>query len=271
MAFRSLLLEQFRGWRMTEIAYLAFSVSSIVALSVHWGDSPLGITAAATGMLYTILAGKGKSACFIFGLANTPLYAYIAFKAGYYGDFALNVYYFAMMIPGFIAWQRNRSEDPDAGIIRTRLSFKGRMKLTAACLAAIPALWTVLHLLHGSRPLCDSITNVLSVAAMLLTVRRAIEEWMLWIVVDAIEVFMWYRTWCEGQGSVSLLLMWLLFLANGIYLLSLWMKVEAKNSKNASADCADSGLLERSPERGRCGSLKQSAAPGLAAEDGHQI
>jgi hypothetical protein len=56
---------------------------------------------------------------------------------------------------------------------------------------------------------------------------RAIEEWILWIIVDAVEVFMWWRAWCAGEGSISVLLMWLLFLANGIYLLSLWMRVDA--------------------------------------------
>lgn len=228
MKFGRLLAEQIRGWRASEIAWLVFSVSSIVALSLYWNDTAIGMIAAVTGMLYTVLAGKGKLACFIFGLINTPLYAYIAFNAGYYGDLAMNLYYFAMMFPGLIAWLSNQSNDSDAGIVRTRLSPKGRIILAATCLAAIPALWAVLLLLNGTRPLCDSVTNILSIAAMMLTVRRAIEEWVLWIVVDAVEVFMWWRAWSEGEGSVSVLLMWLLFLANGIYLLSLWLRVDAR-------------------------------------------
>ena len=228
MKSKRLLAEQFRGWRTSEIAWLAFSVSSIVALSLHWNDTAIGMIAAVTGMFYTVLAGKGKLACFLFGLVNTPLYAYVAFKAGYYGDLAMNLYYFAMMFPGLIAWLRNQSKDPNAGIVRTRLSPKGRIILAVACLAAIPVLWTALRLLDGTRPLCDSVTNVLSIAAMVLTVRRAIEEWILWIIVDVVEVFMWWRAWCEGEGSVSILLMWLLFLANGIYLFTLWLKVDAR-------------------------------------------
>lgn len=228
MTFKTLLAEQFRGWRPTEIAWLAFSVSSILALSVHWGDTPLGMTAAVTGMMYTILAGKGKLACFIFGLINTPLYACIAFRSGYYGDFSLNLYYFAMMIPGLAAWKRNQSSVSDAGIIRTRLTARRRMLLAATCLAGILLLWPTLHLFGGNRPFCDSVTNVLSIAAMILTVRRSIEEWILWIIVDAVEVFMWWRAWDAGEGAISVLLMWLLFLANGIYLLSLWMRIESR-------------------------------------------
>ena len=70
-----------------------------------------------------------------------------------------------------------------------------------------------------------------SIAAMILTVRRSIEEWIFWIVVNAVEVFMWVREWIAGNGNISVLLMWLLFLANGIYLLSLWLRIERKNAR----------------------------------------
>ena len=228
--FRRFLIEQLRGWRITEVLWLAFSLSSIISLSIYWGDTTMGITAAATGMMYTILAGKGKPSCFLFGLINTPLYAWIAFNAGYYGDLSLNIYYFIMMFPGLAAWLHHRSSIPESGIVRTRLSNKGRLRLFAACAVGILALWGIRHLIKGNRPFCDAVTNILSIAAMLLTVRRAIEEWVLWIIVNSVEVFMWWKAWCAGEGSISVLLMWLLFLANGIYLLSLWMRMECKKS-----------------------------------------
>ena len=239
-----LFAEQFLGWRKVEVAWLVFCLSAIVALSVHWGDTAVGIAAAATGMMYTVLAGKGKCSCFIFGLVNTPLYAHIAFKAGYYGDFALNVYYFLMMFPALAAWLRNQSNDSEESTMRTRLPSKWRIALGLSCLAGTLALWALLHFIGGSRPLCDAITNVLSVAAMILTVRRAIEEWILWIIVDAVEVFMWWKSWYAGNGSISVLLMWLLFLANGIYLLSLWLRVAKKHGSQQSGlpeACSDSG------------------------------
>ena len=228
--FSRFVIEQFRGWRTTEILWLAFSLSSIIALSIHWGDSAIGMTAAVTGMMYTILAGKGKPSCFLFGMVNTPLYAWIAFNAGYYGDLSLNIYYFIMMFPGLAAWLRHRSSVAETGIVRTRLSNKVRLQLFTMCIIGILVLWGILHLINGNRPFCDAVTNILSIAAMLLTVKRAIEEWVLWIVVNAVEVFMWWNAWRAGEGSISVLLMWLLFLANGTYLLSLWMRMECKQN-----------------------------------------
>ncbi len=184
-------------------------------------------------MAYTVLAGKGKVSCFLFGLVNTPIYAYLAFKAGYYGDGALNVYYFAMMPAGMRAWLKNASDDCAEGITRTSLSARGRLSLAALCTAATILLWAALAAAGGSRPLCDSATNVLSVAAMILTVRRAIEQWMLWIAVNTIEVFMWYKSWTAGEGGISILLMWLLFLANGIYILTTWLGVSRPAAPSA--------------------------------------
>lgn len=229
---KRLFIEQLKGWRPQEAAWLAFSVSAITSLSVYWGDGTPGIIAATTGMVYTVLAGKGKPSCFLFGLVNTPIYAYLAFSSGYYGDFSLNVFYFIMMFAGLASWLKNTSSDPEEGVKRTRLSLKGRFILTFLCIAAVLPLWGVLSVFDGSRPFCDSVTNVLSVAAMILTIRRAIEEWILWIAVNAVEVFMWYRVWTEGSGHVSILLMWLLFLVNGIYLFSLWMRIERKSAKS---------------------------------------
>ena len=221
---KTLFIEQFFGWRKREVVWLVFCLSSILALSLHWGDTVLGIVAATTGMLYTILAGKGKPLCFVFGLVNTPIYAYIAFGAGYYGDFALNIYYFVMMFPGIVFWLKNKSSSPEESIKRVRLSAKERLKLCALCVVGVVLLWIILLFLYGSRPFCDSVTNTLSIAAMVLTVRRAIEQWVLWIIVDIVEVFMWWYAWRDGSGTISVLLMWLLFLINGVYLLYLWKR-----------------------------------------------
>jgi len=226
---KELFFEQFRAWRPTEVAWLVFCLASVLGLSLYWQDNALGITAALTGMLYTVLAGKGKIACFIFGLVNTPLYAYISYQNGFYGDFTLNIYYFIMMFPGLLAWGRHQAKTSEEGIVRTRLDLRGRVRLTAGCLVGVLALWAVLRLLGGNRPFCDAITNVLSIAAMMLTVRRSIEEWILWIIVDAVEVLMWAKAYIAGSGTISVLLMWLLFLANGVYLLSLWLRIEARH------------------------------------------
>jgi nicotinamide mononucleotide transporter len=132
---------------------------------------------------------------------------------------ALNLYYFAMMIPGIVCWRRNRDAADAGSIVRTRLSGRERAVWSAAILAGGAALWGILLAVGGNRPLCDAFTNVLSIAAMALTVKRCIEQWVMWLAVDAIEMFMWWQT---GAESMAILAMWTLFFVDGCYCFGLW-------------------------------------------------
>ena len=212
----------FSGWSVQELIWGGFCISAIVALSLWWGEGALALSAAVTGMVYTLLAGKAKVSCFFFGMVNTPLYAFLSWREGYYGDMALNIYYFAMMFSGLAAWRRNLADADSETVVRRSLGFRGRILWTAGLIAAAMPLGAVLHHCGGRDPVSDALTNVLSVAAMVLTVKRCVEQWVLWIAVDLIEVFMWWRVWAESGNSVSVLLMWLLFLVNGLYLWRLW-------------------------------------------------
>ena len=212
------------GWRSGEVAWLVFSAASIVSLSIFWGESVLGTVAAVTGVAYTVFAGKGKRSCFLFGLVNTPLYAWISWRNGYYGDMALNIYYFSMMVPGLMAWSRHMSGDDKGGIVRSRLSRREALFWMLALAAACLTLYAILVYFGGARPACDAVTNVLSVAGMIFTLRRLSAQWLMWIAVDAVEIFMWLGVWLEKGAQLSILLMWILFLLNGIYLWRVWLR-----------------------------------------------
>ena len=217
---QSVLTSHFKYWA-------AFSVIAIAAVSLAWWDpsdvlhSSLALVAATTGMMYTMLAGRGRISCYVFGLVNAPLYAYLSWRWGYYGDMALNVYYAVMMFPGLVCWRRNMDMTDKGCIVRTRLSGHERLAWSAAILGGVAALWCILHAVGGNRPLCDAFTNVFSIAAIILTVKRCIEQWVLWLVVDAIEMFMWWHT---GADSMAILAMWTLFFADGCYCYALWRR-----------------------------------------------
>lgn len=100
------LKHELSGWKAWEIIWLAAACTVITALSLHWGDDALGITMALTGVLCVILTGKGKMSCYLFGLVNTVLYAWIAFGARYYGEVMLNAcYYVPMQFVGWFMWK----------------------------------------------------------------------------------------------------------------------------------------------------------------------
>ena len=43
-------------------------------------DNPFAVSASVFGILYTIMAGKGKVSCYIFGVIGAISYAYLSLK-----------------------------------------------------------------------------------------------------------------------------------------------------------------------------------------------
>ena len=133
------------------------------------------------------------------------------------------------MFAGIFAWRKNIDADATKGILKTYLSTRERMYWSLAIALFTLILWGTLVLFGGNRPLCDAMTNTLSIAAMILTVKRCMEQWLMWIAVNLIEVFMWWKAWTIEGNSISILLMWLLFLFNGIFFFIRWKKDTRKN------------------------------------------
>ena len=57
---------EFEGWQRAEVIWFYFCLASIALLSAYLGETPVGIIAAASGICYTLLAGKGKISCYAF-------------------------------------------------------------------------------------------------------------------------------------------------------------------------------------------------------------
>lgn len=96
--------------------------------------------------------------------------------------------------------------------------------LLAVALAATAALSWVFQTLGGALPFADALTTTLSVLAMALSVERYLEQWALWIVVDVVTVGMWAAAFAAGTESLAMLLMWSIYLANGIVMLDRWAR-----------------------------------------------
>ena len=85
-----------------------------------------------------------------------------------------------------------------------------------------------MKIIGGRTPGLDSLTTVLSIAAMVMTVKRCVEQWILWIIVNACSVIMWLNVFLQEGGVIATLLMWCIALANGIIFYIQWTKEDKK-------------------------------------------
>lgn len=220
----SFLKEELSGWKAWEAITLFASLAIIVALSLYWHDSLMGIISAATGVAYTVCNGKGKRLAYVFGVVNSALYAIIAFNARIYGDAALyGLYYLPAMIIGFVLWSRHMSSE-NLEVIKRSMKFWERIALLLGCVVAVLAGGFVLRAMGDAVPFLDSFTTVVSLIAMLVALGRYQEQWPLWTAVNAIEVLLWTTRLAQGGAAEagSSLIMWTLFLIIGIVMWARW-------------------------------------------------
>ena len=220
--------EELRGWNIWEILWLISSCLIIIALSLYWNDSLMGIISATSGVAYVIFTGKGKLLSFFFGIINALLYALISWEAKFYGEVMLNLlYYFPMQFYGFYVWSKNMNPETHE-VIKRRMTKKGRAVLWSSIALGTLVYGFVLKLMGGQMPFIDSLSTVTSVVALVCAIKMYAEQWMLWTVVNAVTVVMWGFAFAKGSESVATLVMWVLYLVNGVVLHIKWSR-EANN------------------------------------------
>lgn len=212
------------GWSKRELVWLLGSCVLILALSVYWGDTAVGMISAVSGVAYVIFTGKGKLLSFAFGIINALLYAYISYKAKFYGEVMLNIlYYFPMQFYGFCVWSKNINPQTNE-VTKRRMSAKGRIVLWGCVAIMTMCYGYVLSLMGGKMPYVDSLSTVVSVVALVCAIRMYAEQWMLWTLVNAVTVVMWGAEFSRGGGSIATFVMWMLYLVNGIILHIKWSR-----------------------------------------------
>lgn len=146
--------------------------------------NPLEILAVACGLANIALLVRRSIWNFPFGIAMVALYAVIFYRARLYGEAGLQVFFAVVQVYGWVLWSRagGRAEAVAVRWLnwRERLAWLGFVAVVAV------ALGTLMHrLTDAAMPYPDAAITAASIAAQLLLSFRRIENWLLWIAIDA--------------------------------------------------------------------------------------
>lgn len=216
--------QELKGWKKSEIIGLAVVLFIILTSTFTLKDSLAAVVNAICGILYTIIAGKGKVSCYFFGLAGSGSYIYLAFQNALWGNLLLYLcYYIPMQILGIFRWKKHLNKNTHE-IIKTHLTKSELIKLTA--ISIIGCITSIVFLKHfgDSSPVIDGITTALSIAGMYLTVRRCIEQWIVWMIVNGLSVIMWLKLVIDGTKAYATVIMWSVYFILAIYFYIMWKK-----------------------------------------------
>lgn len=220
-----------KGWKKSEIIFLVSVLLFIVIHSLIRHDSITATVNAVCGITYTFIAGKGNPICYLFGVTGSGFYSYLSFQNMLWGNLVLYLcYYIPMQILGFFQWNKNL-KDGKKEIIKRYLPQKELYILICLTLFLIILTAFALNYFKDTHPILDSITAICSIGGMYLTVRRAIEQWLFWMIVNFLSLIMWSYVALNGARVYSTIIMWTVYLILAIYFYFSWRR-EIKYGKN---------------------------------------
>lgn len=211
-------------WGMI-IAVIGFTIYfSLISEGVSLTYLIIDGIAAISGIFCVVLCAKGRKSQYIWGVLNVIGYVIIAFINKYYGEVMLNaLYYLPSQFIGYYLWNKNSNQD--TGYVKgKKLTLVQSLLLVSLITGGVFGYKLVLDYLGGNGTLLDSASTVTSVVANALMMMRYREQWLLWIIIDAITVAMWLLV-----GDFIMVTMWAVYTVNAFYGYYNWTKIAKEN------------------------------------------
>ena len=166
-----------------------------------------------------LLANRNNVHTWWTGIIGTILFGVLFFEVKLYADVILQIFFIVTNIYGWWIWLYGgeaKRELPISRINLPQLIFFGVL----AVIITIGHGYLLHSLTDASFPFVDSIVLVFSIIAQFLLMKRKLESWYFWILVDAVA--------CPLYAAKELYLtsaIYFLFLLNAIWGLINWLKI----------------------------------------------
>lgn len=224
MKLTEFIKKEFAGWKLYESVGILSVLFLIFFNAYYLNDSPVAVCSAVCGILYTVIAGKGKISCYFFGLLGSGCYIWLSLTNALWGNMLLYLcYYIPMQIIGIFKWKNNLKKETKE-IIKTKLTPSQRVKLLVISLFGCAFTIVTLRYFNDKSPVIDGITTFLSILGMYLTVKRSIEQWIIWMIVNGLSLIMWLNLVIHGTKAYATLVMWGVYFILAIYFYIVWKK-----------------------------------------------
>lgn len=165
-----------------------------------------------TGIIYVILAARENVLCWVFGIISCACIAWDDFFSfRLFADGVLQVIYIGLGLFGLYKWMAGRDKESTVKVhsqsLKTHL-----IAISFALLITWPISIWLNELTEASYGFVDTLTTILSLYATWLLVEKVIENWLYWILIDVVYIYLFYNS-----GGKLIALLYLIFCVVACY------------------------------------------------------
>ena len=180
-----------------------FDINSIFFEALGYSMSHLEFWATVTGGIAVWLSARENVWSWIIGLANVVLAFVLFYQIQLYPDMFLQVFFFITNLIGWWQWKYPKANEANRNneLKISKLSIQQWLLLGIGGVACTVLMGTFAKNLHewlptmfsnpSAFPYMDSFTTVMSIIATFMLIRKKIEAWYIWLLVDAISTYMY--------------------------------------------------------------------------------
>jgi len=145
------------------------------------------LAAAILGLIGITLQIKQNSWYWLTSIIMVSLYIYVFFVSGFYADMSFQFYYLVVSIYGWYFWLTVKDKQQKSEIRTSRLNKNQWIYSILVSSAFYILIYLILDKFTDSEvAIGDAFTTSLSFVATWLLARRILENWLFWIVIDAV-------------------------------------------------------------------------------------
>lgn len=158
----------------------------------------LDIAGALLGLIYILLEYRASIWLWLVSIIMPLVDMLLYYEAGLYADFAMAIYYALAAVYGFAMWKygwmlrREKAAKQPHELPVTHFPLR-RVGWTVAAFALLWAvIWYILEEYTNSTvAVRDAFTTALSMIALWALAQKYVEQWLLWLVVDAVSCWLY--------------------------------------------------------------------------------
>ena len=148
------------------------------------------IAGSIAGFIYIFLGIKANKWMCPVGLVTSVFYVIVFFNAKFYADMSLQFYYIFISIVGWYWWIKGGKGGKELVITKMAKHLYIKLFVTSILIFLVYAL-ILTKFTDSQLPYWDSLTTSLSIVASWMLARKMLEQWILWVIIDLISMFLY--------------------------------------------------------------------------------